>query len=77
MSNSNLDSVESTLRSLKDIVERNHSETVEPSLLVQDMERLISEIKAKTTTDINFNAFNKIIEAPTVVLGQTPTTVRV
>lgn len=48
MSNNNLDSVELTLRQLKDIVDKNHSQEVETGLIVQQMERLVNEMKSKT-----------------------------
>lgn len=48
MSNNNLDSVELTLRQLKDIVDKNHSQEVETGLIVQQMERLVTEMKSKT-----------------------------
>lgn len=48
MSNNNLDSVETALRQLKDIVDRNHSQGVETGLIVQQMERLVIEMKGKT-----------------------------
>ncbi len=49
MSNNSLDSVETTLRDLKDIVDRNHPGSLETSLLMQDMERLIAQMKTKTS----------------------------
>jgi hypothetical protein len=48
MSNSSLESVETALRTLKEIVERNHSESVETTALMRDMERLIKEMKMKS-----------------------------
>lgn len=49
MSNNNLDSVETTLQQLKDIVEKNHSSNgSETGLIVQQMERLVVEMKSKT-----------------------------
>lgn len=56
MSNNNLDSVELTLRQLKDIVDKNHSQEVETSLIVQQMERLVIEMKSKTG-DLRPNTF--------------------
>ena len=48
MSDNSLDSVETTLRDLKDIVDRNHPESLETSILMQDMEKLIAQMKSKT-----------------------------
>ncbi|MBX9722297.1 MAG: hypothetical protein K2X81_12930 [Candidatus Obscuribacterales bacterium] len=48
MSNNSLDSVDTTLRDLKDIVDRNHPESLETSLLMQDMAKLIAQMKTKT-----------------------------
>ena len=59
MSNISLDSVATTLQDLKDIVHRNHSEAAEASILVQDMERLIAEMKTRATQD---NAFTRLNE---------------
>lgn len=56
MSHNNLDSVELTLRQLKDIVDKNHSQEVETSLIVQQMERLVTEMKSKTV-DMRPNTF--------------------
>ena len=47
MSNNNFDSVETALRQLKDIVEQNHSDGMETTLIVQQMERLVVEMKTK------------------------------
>ena len=59
MSNNNLDSVELTLRQLKDIDDKNHSQEVETGLIVQQMERLVTEMKSKTgntfVTDTSMN----------------------
>ncbi len=52
MSNSNLDSVETTLRDLKDILDRNHPDSHETSMLMKDMERLVAEMKSKASPDL-------------------------
>ncbi len=72
MSNSSFDTVESTLKSLKDIVDRNHSQAADASRLVQDMERLISEMKNKTKDQ---NILCKLVEPSP--LGNLPNTVAI
>ena len=63
MSNSNFEPVETTLRNLKDIVDRNHSG--EPGKLVQDMEELIADLKSKTHET---SIFEKLVENTTVAM---------
>lgn len=48
MSNNNLDSVETTLKELMDIVQKNHSERPETAQIVSQMERLVLEMKDKS-----------------------------
>lgn len=48
MSNNNLDSVETTLKELMDIVQKNHSERPETAQIVLQMERLVLEMKDKS-----------------------------
>ena len=55
MSSHTFDNVETTLKSLKDIVDRNHSQSDETSQLVEDMELLIFEMKIKTKTETRVN----------------------
>lgn len=65
MSNSNFESVETTLRNLKDIVDRNHSDSRETGQLVDDMERLIADLKSKTRES---SIFDKLVENTTVAM---------
>ena len=51
MSDSSFDTVEVILKSLKDIVGRTHSQPGEPERLVEDMEHLVAEMKAKTPVE--------------------------
>lgn len=62
MSDLSLDSVATTLQDLKDIVHRNHSQAAEATRLVQDMERLIAEMKTKAVSE---KAFSKLLDSTT------------
>ena len=62
MSNPTFDNVETTLKSLKDIVDRNHSQAVETTQLVEDMETLLAEIKSKAKET---NVFSTMMIEPT------------
>ena len=64
MSNLSLNSVATTLQDLKDIVHRNHAQAADASRLVQDMERLVAEMKSKTITE---NAFSKLVDSSTTI----------
>jgi hypothetical protein len=64
MSNNSLDSVETTLRDLRDIVDRNHPET---SVLMQDMEKLIAEMKQKTVSSKPFVSMTFAEENPVTI----------
>lgn len=65
MSNSSFDSVETTLRSLREIVDRNHSHSsMETADLVRDMEQLLEEIKTKNKFETKIKQPDTIVPAP-------------
>ena len=49
MSPYSFDALETTLRQLTEIVERNHAQQTDTSLLVQQMTNLVDEMKAKNS----------------------------
>lgn len=70
MSNPTFDTVETTLKSLKDIVDRIHLQSAETSQLVEDMELLVAEMKTKTREESKVNKLDSTtisIHKPAIV----------
>lgn len=73
MSNFSFDSVETTLRNLKEIVDRNHAQSAEAGQLVAEMEVLLGDIKTKARER---SVFSKLVEnAPINSINMTSATV--
>ena len=64
----NLNSLQSTIESLKEIVQRNQGASHEAALLVAQMERTVADIERKTKTcGISFPGINALPSAaPTI-----------
>lgn len=52
MSNGSFEAMETTLRQLSEIVERNHAQQTETCLLVNQMTKLVDEMKSKTRRQV-------------------------
>lgn len=50
MSHTSFEALESTLRQLSEIVERNHAQQAETFMLVDQMTKLVDEMKSKSKT---------------------------
>jgi hypothetical protein len=67
MSNSTFDTVETTLKNLRDIVDRIHLQSAETSRLVEDMELLIAEMKTKAPKAGNVESAPVSINKPVML----------